>query len=86
MLYLAVSEHAISAVLTREENRIQYPIYCTSKVLYKVKLRYFPLEKLAYVMVMTARKLRPYFLEHPIEPLTNFPLRQTLRSLTPPGG
>ncbi|KAL2475596.1 rve domain-containing [Abeliophyllum distichum] len=37
------------------------------------------MEKLAYALVMSTRKLRPYFLQHPIEVLSNYPLRQVLQ-------
>lgn len=77
-LYLVVTKHAISAVLIREEDEIQYPVYYTSKVLHDADLRYSPLEKLAYALIMATWKLRPYYLEHSVEFLTNSPLRQTL--------
>ncbi|XP_022876831.1 uncharacterized protein LOC111395040 [Olea europaea var. sylvestris] len=78
-IYLSVSEHAISVVLTREENGVQHPVYYVSKALHEVDLRYLAVEKLALTLLMEARKLRPYFLKHPIEVLTNSPLRQTLQ-------
>lgn len=78
-LHLAVSKHAISAILTREVNETQNPVYYASKVLHNVKIHYSPIEKLAYALIMATRKLRPYFMEHPIEVLTNYPLRQTLQ-------
>ncbi|XP_022849886.1 uncharacterized protein LOC111371977 [Olea europaea var. sylvestris] len=78
-IYLSVSKHAISAVLTQEENDIQHPIYYVSKALHEAELRYSAVEKLAFTLLMAARKLRPYFLEHPIEVLTNSPLRQMLQ-------
>ncbi|KAL2532411.1 rve domain-containing [Abeliophyllum distichum] len=37
------------------------------------------MEKLTYALIMFARKLRPYFLQHPIEVLSNYPLRQVLQ-------
>ncbi|XP_022883807.1 uncharacterized protein LOC111400642 [Olea europaea var. sylvestris] len=78
-IYLSVLEHAISVVLTREENGVQHPVSYVSKVLHEAELRYLAVEKLAFTLLTAARKLRPYFLEHPIEVLTNSPLRQTLQ-------
>ena len=65
-LYLAVSPMAINSALIREEDRIQLPIYYTSRVLRGVKGRYPLMEKLAFPLVTTARKLRPYFQAHTI--------------------
>lgn len=77
-LYLAVSEHTIRAILTREEDEIQQPIYYASKALCNAELHYSLVEKLAYALVIVAQKLRPYFWKHPVKVLTNSLLRQTL--------
>ncbi|KAL0394847.1 UNVERIFIED_CONTAM: hypothetical protein Slati_4450900 [Sesamum latifolium] len=37
-----------------------------------------PVEKMALALVITARRLRPYFLSHPVGVKTNTPLKQTL--------
>ncbi|KAL0456152.1 UNVERIFIED_CONTAM: hypothetical protein Slati_0954400 [Sesamum latifolium] len=37
-----------------------------------------PVEKMTLALVITARRLRPYFLSHPIRVKTNIPLKQTL--------
>ncbi|KAM2779698.1 hypothetical protein COP1_014946 [Malus domestica] len=46
----------------------------------KLALVYFNIEKLALALVMSARKLRPYFQAHFIIVLINHPLRQILQS------
>ncbi|XXG60317.1 hypothetical protein AAC387_Pa04g2254 [Persea americana] len=46
-LYPAVSDHAVSSVLIREEKGQQMPIYYTSKILFDAETRYLQLEKLA---------------------------------------
>ncbi|XP_052178708.1 uncharacterized protein LOC127792296 [Diospyros lotus] len=71
VVYLGVSEHALSAALVREEEWMQYPVYYVSKRLVDVKTRYILMEKLAYCLVTTSRKLRPYFQAHQIDVLTN---------------
>ena len=60
-LYVAVSDHATSYVLVREEEGLQYAIYYTSKALLDAETRYPPLEKWAFALVVAARKLRLYF-------------------------
>ena len=47
-----------------------------SKRLLDAKTRYLELEKLTLALVVTSRKLRPYFHAHSIEVLTNYPLCQ----------
>ncbi|KAL0428430.1 UNVERIFIED_CONTAM: hypothetical protein Slati_3017800 [Sesamum latifolium] len=56
----------------------QMPIYYVSQVLTGAKGRYIPTEKIALALVVTARRLRPYFLSYPIGVRTNLPLKQTL--------
>ena len=77
-LYLAVSSHALSAALVREDNRAQRPVYFVSKRLTGAEARYLKLEKLAYYLLITSRKLRHYFQSHSIRVLTDLPLRRVL--------
>nr|XP_016487846.1 PREDICTED: uncharacterized protein LOC107807903 [Nicotiana tabacum] len=78
LVYLAVSEVAVSTVLVREEKGTQSPTYYVSKILSGAETRYLYLEKLALALVVAARKLRPYFQCHPIAAVTTFPLRNIL--------
>ena len=78
ILYLAVSEYAVSAVLVREEGDSQHPIYYISKRLPDVENRYTSMEKLVFALVLAARKLRPYFQAHRIEVRTSYPLRSIM--------
>ena len=59
-MYLSVSEHAVSAVLLRDQG-VQQPIYYISKTLVDVETRYLPLEKLVLALVHAVRKLPYYF-------------------------
>ncbi|KAL8134178.1 hypothetical protein AgCh_009294 [Apium graveolens] len=79
-LYLAISESALSAVLVKEELKIQKPVYYVSKILHRAELNYSTIEKFALALVMASRKLRPYFHAHQIEVLTNQPLRNIIHS------
>ncbi|XP_075518298.1 uncharacterized protein LOC142552407 [Primulina tabacum] len=62
------------SVLIKKEGTDQRPVYYVSHALRGAELRYSEVEKIALALVMTARKLRPYFLSHPIVVLTNSPL------------
>jgi len=78
LLYLAVFDCAVSAVLVAERNRQQYSVYYISHVLTRSKSRYLLVEKFAYALLIASRKLRPYLESHPITVLTDQPLRSTL--------
>ncbi|XP_065020515.1 uncharacterized protein LOC135645761 [Musa acuminata AAA Group] len=77
-LYLAASQHAVSSVLVKENSSDQLPVYYVSHMLSGPEERYPPIEKLALALVLSARKLRPYFQAHPIEVITDQPLRLVL--------
>ncbi|CAJ2666983.1 unnamed protein product [Trifolium pratense] len=77
-LYLAVASEAISAVLIRETEQGQKPVYFVSKALQGPELRYLQIEKTALAVVMAARKLRHYFLAHSIVVRTDQPIKQLL--------
>ncbi|XP_027155826.1 uncharacterized protein LOC113756302 [Coffea eugenioides] len=77
-LYLSACNEAVSAVLVREDNGAQRPIYYVSRALQGPETRYTPAEKLVLALVHAARKLRPFFQAHSITVLTDQPLRQIL--------
>ncbi|XP_024016328.1 uncharacterized protein LOC112089807 [Eutrema salsugineum] len=77
-LYIAISEYAVSSVLVREDRGEQKPIFYISKSLHGSEYRYPTLEKFAFTVVISARKLRPYFQSHAIVVLTDHPLRTFL--------
>ncbi|XP_058217401.1 uncharacterized protein LOC131328477 [Rhododendron vialii] len=68
-----------SSALIRREGFEDQPIYFTSRTLLPAQTRYLPLEKLFLALVTAARKLLPYFQEHPIIVLTEFPLKNLLK-------
>ncbi|XP_061342484.1 uncharacterized protein LOC133288684 [Gastrolobium bilobum] len=78
ILYLAVGEEAISVVLIKENDEGQEPIYFFSRALQGAEVRYQKLEKVAFALLVTARRLRPYFQGHQIIVRTNQPIRQVL--------
>ena len=60
-LYLAVSPATVSAILVREEDKVQKPMYYTSQALNGEKERYPSIEKLALALDTATRMLKPYF-------------------------
>ena len=77
-LYLAVSNFSTSAVLVRDKNRVQHPMYYCSRELRGAEERYLRMEKLILALVTATRKLRPYFQAHTIEVPTEYPMKQVL--------
>ena len=70
-LYLAASQHAVSSVLVKEDSGEQLLVDYASHILAGLEERYPPREKLALALMLSARKLRPYFQAHPVEVITN---------------
>lgn len=71
-VYLVVTDGAISSVLIREdEKKMQKHIYYVNKALTVVELRYSRLEKIAFALFVTAKKLSAYFQAHPVQVLTD---------------
>ena len=79
-IYLVASEHVVSTAIIREDHNVQRPVYYTSKTLDEAESRYLPLEKLAFALVCSAKKLPHYFQAHTMIVLTEHPLKAVLRS------
>jgi len=79
LLYISTSGATVSAALVEERTiegaLTQVPIYFISEAINRSKLLYSEMEKMAYVVVMAARKLRYYFQSHKVKVPTFFPLR-----------
>ncbi|XP_019161181.1 PREDICTED: uncharacterized protein LOC109157795 [Ipomoea nil] len=84
-LYLAASPKAVSSVLVREEERTQHPVYYVSRSLNEAETRYTALEKIVYALVITVRKLAPYFQAHTVRVLTDQSLGSVLQNPTSSG-
>jgi hypothetical protein len=78
-LYLAVSPSVVSLALVREDAGIQKPVYFTSKALHEAEERYPRIEKLAFALVVSARRLKPYFQAHTIRFLTEYSMKKVLQ-------
>jgi hypothetical protein len=86
LLYITATHHVVSTVLVVERSEegkahgVQQPIYFLNKVLSPSKQRYPHYQKLAYSVFMTARKLRQYFMVHPIIVVNKAPLLNILNN------
>ena len=80
-LYLVVSPHVVSSALIKEEGKVQRSVYYTSRALRGVEGQYLPMEKLAFSLVIAARKLRPYFQAHVITVLIDHSLKKAMNKL-----
>jgi hypothetical protein len=86
LLYIAATHQVVSTVLVikrSEEGKahgVQRPVYFVSEVLSPTKQRYPHYQKLAYSVFTTARKLRQYFVVHPIIVVNEAPLSNILNN------
>jgi hypothetical protein len=75
---MSASNSAVSVVLVQEKEEDgklkQIPVYFALEALSGSKIFYSELEKIAYAVIMAARKLRQYFEGHRIRFITNQPL------------
>ena len=84
-LYLAVTPHAVSSALIREEGKAQKPVYYTSRALRGAEGRYPLIEKLAFALITASRKLRHYFQAHVINVMIDHPLKKVMNKLEAAG-
>ena len=70
LLYVVAFDHAVSGVLVQEKKEeskvIQQPVYYISEALSGAKLNYIEIEKIAYAVLISSRKLKRYFQAHEI--------------------
>ena len=78
---MAVTPHAVISALVREEGRVQKLVYYTSRALRGAEGRYPQIEKLAFTLITTSRKLRHYFQAHVINIMTDHPLKKAMNKL-----
>ena len=71
----------MSSSLIREKGKIKKSVYCTSRALRGVEGRYPMMEKLAFALVTSSKKLRHYFQAHVINFLIYHPLKKAMNKL-----
>nr|KYP46038.1 Retrovirus-related Pol polyprotein from transposon 412 family [Cajanus cajan] len=74
LLYLAVVEGAISAIIMQENQKVQTPVYFISRVLQDIKKWYQTIKKLALALVTVDTQFRPGVVVK-----TDYPMKQILR-------
>ncbi|RDY10101.1 Retrovirus-related Pol polyprotein from transposon 17.6, partial [Mucuna pruriens] len=79
LLYISVTEAAVSSALVQEKEKEQRPVYFISKTLQGPEKRYQRIEKGALAVVIASRRLRPYFQSFSIIVRTDMPIQQVLR-------
>ena len=84
-LYLAVTPHTVSLALIREEGKVQKLVYYISRALRGAEGRYPLIEKLAFALITTSRKLRHYFQAHVINVITDHSLKKAMNKLKAAG-
>ena len=84
LLYVSAIESAVSAVLVQEQenehSKKQVLVYFVSEALSRSKIYYSEIEKIAYTVLIAARKLKHYFQVHKIRVPTNHPIKEVLQS------
>ena len=68
----------MSSVLVQDREGEQKPVYFVSRTLQEAEVRYQMIEKVAFALVMTARRMRAYFQSHLIVVKTDFPIAKIL--------
>ena len=78
LLYVAATPTVVSVLLVverqAEKSVRQCPVYFVSEVLRDARSRYPNIQKLLYVLLMSSRKLKYYFLSHKIKVVSSYPL------------
>ena len=86
LLYIAATSRVVTVVMVvecKEEDRalpIQRPVYYLSEVLSASKQNYPHYQKMCYGVHFAAKKLKPYFQEHPITVVCTSPLAEIIGS------
>ena len=80
-MYLAMTDHAMSAVLLKLDQGVQKPIFYVSKTLVEAETCYLPLEKVALAIIHVVWRLLHYFQAYTIVVLTKHPFQALLKRL-----
>jgi len=78
VVYLPVSEEAVSAALVQEVDHEEYPVYFVSRTLHAAETKYQMILKVPLALVLPTRRMRLYFQNHEITVRTNYPIYKIL--------
>ncbi|GJW43413.1 reverse transcriptase domain-containing protein [Tanacetum coccineum] len=78
IVYLAAAKETLSAVLMKEKEAKQMPIYFVSRALRGLEINYTSMEKLVLALVHASKCLKRYFQAHPIIVITDQSIQQVL--------
>ncbi|XP_061339596.1 uncharacterized protein LOC133286219 [Gastrolobium bilobum] len=78
IMYLYVGDIVVSSVLVQEDEEGHQQIYFVSWLLQRVELRYQKLEKVAFALLISARRLRAYFQGRRVVVRSDLPIQQIL--------
>ena len=78
LLYIAATSRVVSTVVVVQ--LVQRPVYYLSEVLSSSKQNYPHYQKMCYGVYFAAKKLKPYFQEHPITVVCTAPLAEIIGS------
>lgn len=71
----------MSPTLVKTKIKEQRPIFYPSRVLQDARTRYSHMEKFVYAIVISSKKLKPYFKSHTIEVVMMYPLQYILHKV-----
>ena len=80
-LYLAVSNTVVSSTLIKEKGNVQKLVYYTSQAFQETEASYLRMEKIAFALLVTSKKLCPYFQAHPIIVMIGQPIRKMMNMI-----
>ena len=64
LLYIENTEQSLGALLAQEQERVEKPVYCISRLMKGLELRYSTAEKVCLSLAFVVTKFNHYFLGH----------------------